>query len=140
MARRGRETARRQRRRRRGAALIAHVVLFRPRTGLSAEDAAALGDAFARALNDIPFVRRARVGKRITIGREYEQLMAVDYAYAAVIEFDDVAGLKGYLEHAAHEELGRRFFESIEAGLVYDFEMMTGADGLADLVERRGGV
>lgn len=115
-------------------------MLFRPRTGISAEDATALGDAFARALNDIPFVRRARVGKRITIGREYEQLMAVDYEYAAVIEFDDVAGLKGYLEHAAHAELGRRFFESIEAGLVYDFEMMTGAGGFADLLERRGGV
>ena len=115
-------------------------MLFRPRAGLSADDAVALGDAFARALTDIPFVRRARVGKRIAIGRDYERLMAVDYEFAAVIEFDDVAGLKGYLEHAAHEELGRRFFESIEAGLVYDFEMMTGADGLADLVERRGGV
>ena len=114
-------------------------MLFRPRAGLSAEDATALGDAFARALNEIPSVRRARVGKRIAIGRDYELLMAVDYEYAAVIEFDDVAGLKGYLEHAAHEELGRRFFESIEAGLVYDFEMMTGADGLADLLERRGG-
>ncbi len=115
-------------------------MLFRPRAGLSAEDATALGDAFARALNDIPSVRRARVGKRIAIGRDYEQLMAVDYQYAAVIEFDDVAGLKSYLEHRAHDELGRRFFESIEEGLVYDFEMMTGADGLADLLERRGGV
>lgn len=85
-------------------------------------------------------VRRARVGRRITIGRDYERLMAVDYEYAAVIEFDDVAGLKGYLEHTAHEEMGRRFFESIEAGLVYDFEMTTGTEGLASLLERRGGV
>ncbi len=115
-------------------------MLFRPRAELSAAAAQTLWDAFARALNDIPFVRRARVGRRIAIGREYEQLMTVDYQYAAVIEFDDVAGLKGYLEHAAHEELGRRFFESIEAGLVYDFEMTTGADGLASLLERRGGV
>ena len=65
--------------------------------------------------------------------------MATDYEYAAVIEFDDVAGLKGYLEHAAHAALGNRFFESIEAGLVYDFEMTAGADGLAALLERRGG-
>ena len=108
--------------------------------GLSADDAKALADAFERALNDIPFVRRARIGRRITIGRDYERLMAVDYEYAVVIEFDDVAGLKGYLEHSAHEEMGRRFFESIEAGLVYDFEMTTGADGLDDLLERRGGV
>ncbi len=119
--------------------MIAHVLLFRPRAGLSADEARALGDAFERALNDIPFVRRAQVGKRITIGRDYEQLMAENYDYAAVIEFDDVAGLKGYLEHPSHEEVGRRFFESIEAGLVYDFEMTTGADGVATLLERRGG-
>jgi len=112
-------------------------VLFRPRADLSAADAQALGDAFERALKDIPCVRRARVGRRITIGRDYERLMAVDYAFAAVLEFDDHAGLKGYLEHPAHQELGRRFFESIEAGLVYDFEM-TGADGLADLMAPRG--
>lgn len=114
-------------------------MLFRPRAGLSADDARAFGEAFERALKDIPFVRRANVGKRVMIGREYEQLMAVDYDYAAVIEFDDLAGLKGYLEHPTHDELGRRFFESIEAGLVYDFEMMTGADGVATLLERRGG-
>ena len=58
---------------------------------------------------------------------------------AVAVMRDDVAGLKEYLEHAAHEELGRRFFESIEAGLVYDFEMMTGADGLANVLEGRGG-
>jgi hypothetical protein len=65
--------------------------------------------------------------------------MAIDYEYAAVLEFDDVAGLKGYLEHPAHDEVGRRLFESIEAALVYDFEMMTGADGFADMLARRGG-
>ena len=116
--------------------MIAHVVLFRPRADLPAADAQALGEAFGRALNDIPFVRRARVGRRVRIGREYEQLMAIDYEFAAVLEFDDVAGLKEYLEHEAHGEVGRRFFESIEAALVYDFEM-SGADGLADLLARR---
>jgi hypothetical protein len=124
--------------------VIAHVVLFRPRAELAAADAQALGDAlgdaFARALEDIPFVRRARVGRRLMIGRDYERMMAVDYQYAAVLEFDDAAGLKGYLEHPAHEELGRRLFESIESVLVYDFEMVTGTDGLADLLGRRDGV
>jgi hypothetical protein len=121
-------------------ALIAHIVLFRPRADLSAQDAAALVDAFERALNEIPFIRRARVGKRITIGRDYERLMSIDYEYAAVLEFDDVAGLKGYLEHGAHDDVGSRFFDSIEAALVYDFEVRNGADGLADLAGRRGGV
>jgi hypothetical protein len=119
--------------------MIAHVVLFRPRPGLPAANAQALGDAFARALEGIPSVRRARFGTRVIIGREYEQLMAVDYQYAAVLEFDDVAGLKGYLEHPAHEALGTRLFESVETVLVYDFEMTAGSKGLADLLARRGG-
>jgi hypothetical protein len=117
--------------------MIAHVVLFRPRADLTGADARTLGDAFERAMTAIPFVRRARVGRRVTIGRDYERLMAVDYEYAAVLEFDDAAGLKGYLEHPAHEELGTGLFQSIEAVLVYDFEM-TGADGVADLLARRG--
>lgn len=117
--------------------MIAHVVLFRPRADLSAADALRLGDAFARAIDGIPSVRRAHVGRRITVGRDYERLMATDYQYAAVLEFDDAAGLKAYLEHADHEALGRGLFESIEAVLVYDFEMKTGAGGVADLLSRR---
>ena len=114
--------------------MIAHVVMFRPRADLSGPDTHALVAAFERALKDIPLIRRARVGKRITIGREYERLMAVDFTYAAVLEFDDAASLKAYLEHDAHQDLGARLFQSIESALVYDFEVTDGADGFAAFV------
>jgi hypothetical protein len=108
--------------------LVAHLVLFRPRATLGEVDRAALSASFARALAEIPGVRRARVGRRVTHGRPYERLMAEHYEYAAVLEFDDVAGLKRYLEHPAHEELGARFFASFEVALIYDYEMRDAAE------------
>jgi hypothetical protein len=103
--------------------VVAHVVLFRPRADLGIDERAALVASFARALREIPGIRRTRVGRRVTHGRPYEQLMQENYEYAAVLEFDDVRALEAYLQHPAHEELGKRFFASFEAALIYDYEM-----------------
>ncbi len=113
--------------------MIAHIVLFRPRGDLSPGERQGLVDAFAAALREIPSVRRARVGRRITHGRGYEQLMRGKYDFAAVLEFDDRAGLLAYLEHPVHQELGDRFFSALEEALMYDYELQEGADGLAAL-------
>src|SRR5204863_4294066 len=56
------------------SALIAHIVLFRLRPDVPAEDRRALIDVWAAALNDMPMIRRARVGRRLTVGRSYESL------------------------------------------------------------------
>jgi hypothetical protein len=111
--------------------MIAHVVLFKPRTDLSADARQRLAAAFETALREIPSIRRARVGRRITRGRSYESLMSVDYQFAAVLEFDDEAGLKAYLEHPAHQQLGALFFEAFEQALMYDFALADGAAALA---------
>ena len=113
--------------------MIAHVVLFKPRADLSPEGRHRLAESFEAALRQIPTIRRARVGRRILHGRGYESLMTVDYQYAAVIEFDDAAGLKGYLEHPVHERLASQFFEAFEQALMYDFELTDDATGLAAL-------
>ena len=111
--------------------MIAHVVLFTPRQTLSAGDRQALADTFATALVAIPSITRARVGRRVTHGRPgYEQLMRVDYEYAAILEFDDRAGLESYLAHTAHQELGERFFAMFEAALMYDYELHDGVAGV----------
>ena len=114
--------------------MIAHVVLFKPRADLSPEARHRLVESFEAALRQIPSIRRARVGKRILHGRGYETLMTVDYQYAAVIEFDDAAGLNGYLEHPVHERLAAQFFETFEQALIYDFELTDDATGLATLL------
>ena len=96
---------------------------MKPRADLSPAERAAMIDAFARAVRDIPTVRAVRVGRRVVHGAGYE-LMAPDAAdYLAVIDFDDLAGLQAYLGHPAHEALGARFNESLQSALVYDFEV-----------------
>ena len=114
--------------------MIAHIVLFQPRADLSAAERQGLADAFATALRDIPSIRRVRVGRRHTHGRGYEALMRAHYEYAAILEFDDAAGLQAYLQHPAHEQLGARFFTAFADALMYDFELKDGEEGLAALL------
>ena len=117
------------------ALMVAHVVLFRPKPELPDAARQRLVDGFTRAIREIPQIRRARIGLRVTHGRPYEQLMRADYSYAAILEFDDVESLKAYLAHDAHEVLGAAFFECFEDALIYDFEMGEPPAALAELLE-----
>lgn len=111
--------------------MMAHVVLFRPRADLSTDARAELAAAFEAALNTIPSIRRARVGRRVVLGRPYDALMHRDYPYAAILEFDDRAGLVAYLDHPAHAQLATRFYTTFEEALMYDFDLHEGTAGLA---------
>ena len=103
--------------------MVAHVVLFRPRADLPQDDALVLLDVFARAVRAIPAVRSARIGRRLRIGAQYEQLPQPDFPYLAVIEFADEAALQEYLNHPAHEEVATRFWSILEATQVFDYEL-----------------
>jgi hypothetical protein len=107
--------------------MIAHVVLFRPHAELPQAGREALADAFVHALEHIPLIRRARVGRRHRVHRDYEQAVAEDFPFAAILEFDSEADLLAYLDHPAHQELGRRLFESAERTLIYDFAVIEGS-------------
>ena len=114
--------------------MITHLVMFRPRADVTDTQRQALATSLTNALREIPSVRRARVGRRVTHGSGYELLMRADYPYVAMLEFDDLAGLQAYLAHAAHQELGTRFFESFEDALMYDYEVDDAASGVAKLL------
>ena len=114
--------------------MITHIVFFKPRAGVLPQERADLMDTLRTALRAIPSIRRARVGRRVTVGRPYEQLMPVKYEFAAMLEFEDVAGLKAYLEHPAHEALAAQFFKVVDEALMYDFELREGSDGLTSLL------
>lgn len=101
---------------------VAHVVLFDLRPDLDAEGKRRFREALVKALAAIPAVRRCRVGRRLTVGARYEQSNGA-YAFVAAIEFDDVTGLRSYLEHPAHAELGALFWSSTARSLVLDFEL-----------------
>jgi len=103
--------------------MVSHIVLMKPRAGLSADNRRAFVAAFERAIREIPTVRSVRVGRRVKHGAGYE-LVSPDAAdYFALIDFDDLAGLQAYLRHPAHDEVGARFGEALSAALVYDFEI-----------------
>lgn len=103
--------------------MVAHLVLFRPRRDIEPADTQRLIDLFLQRVTAMPSVRRARVGRRVLIEAAYEQLPQPDLPYMAILEFDDLAGLRAYLTAPEHEEIGRRFWESSEEQLIYDFEL-----------------
>jgi hypothetical protein len=109
--------------------VIAHVILFSPKSDLSPAARRDLLDALIAASADIPSVRRFRVGRRLKHGLPgYEQMMRDDYEFAAVIEFDDVDGLKAYLAHSSHAGIGRHFTASASKSLAYDYLMVEAGD------------
>ena len=114
--------------------MIVHLVLFRPRADLPAETRRDLAGAFLAAATEIPSIRRARVGRRVTLGRAYEGRASVDYQFVALIEFDDVAGVEAYLDHPAHAGLVERFFPNVDTAVMYDFDAAEGEAGLDALL------
>ena len=113
--------------------MVTHVVLLRPRAGLSADERAGLADALRAAIETIPSIRRTRIGRRVTFGRGYEQSMQTNYEFVALLDFDDLDGLRAYLDHPAHEALATRFFQVLDDALMYDYEVEEGLKGLERL-------
>ena len=103
--------------------MVLHVVLLKPRADITEADRTDLLDALAVARRDIPSIRRFVGGPRVRHGRGYELQMVDDYSYAAVVEFEDVAGLRAYLEHPAHARLGELFGKLFSGSLAYDYEV-----------------
>ena len=111
--------------------MVSHLVLLKPRPDLTAAGREALIAAFERALREIPMIREVRIGRRMTHGAGYEA-QAPDLTYLVLLDFDDAAGLAGYLKHPAHAALGDRFGDSLAGAIVYDFESV-GVAGLREL-------
>lgn len=108
--------------------MLLHVLLFRPRADLDSAKKEALAASLDVARRDIPGIRRVSIGRRVTHGRGYEQGMP-DFPYAAILEFDDVASLRAYLDHPSHADLGTRFMEALEAGVILDYEVTPSSRG-----------
>ena len=102
--------------------VISHVVLFRPRPDLTADQRQTLVTALKSAVDGIVQIRRATIGKRLLLDRPgYEEQMAEHYEYSAILEFDSETDLRAYLDHPAHDLLGKLLFTSAEAVLAYDY-------------------
>jgi hypothetical protein len=105
--------------------MISHIVLFRPRPTLGAAEKLAVVEHLQTAIAQCPTVRRCRVGRRVRHGMPgYEQLMAEDYQFSLILDFDDLEGLKSYLQNPAHAGIGGLFTTAASASLAYDYEVV----------------
>lgn len=89
--------------------VISHVVLFRPRPDVSADDRRAFVAALEDAFRHIPTIRRA------VVGRSLPGDQGLDFPYVAIIEFDDEHGYQTYLAHPLHLPVARLFHHTCEA-------------------------
>jgi Stress responsive A/B Barrel Domain len=113
--------------------MVFHMLLFQPRPGLADAERQALVAALEAAVRAIPSIRRCHVGRRVRHGAGYEALSGEAFDYAAVLEFDDLAGLGAYLDHPAHADLGPSFLRALERSCIVDYEMVEGTRA-SDLV------
>jgi Stress responsive A/B Barrel Domain len=103
--------------------VIAHIVLLQPKPELTAQQRAEALDTLSRSAANVPEIRRFRIGRRVKHGLPgYEQLMPQDFAFALIIEFDGVEGLRRYLQAPAHEAMGNLFYTATAAALAYDYQ------------------
>ena len=105
--------------------MLTHVVLFRPKPGLTPADADALIAAIDRAARDIPAVRRFEVGRRTASPPAYAAGAPPDFPFVAMVWVDDRDALDAYLTHPAHQALGAAFNAALGAALVFDFDCET---------------
>jgi len=116
--------------------MTAHIVLFQPRADATPPDRAAFAESLARACRDIPSVRRALVGRAADIDAGYARSLGPDrFDYAAVLEFDDRAGLVAYLRHPLHQDLGQRFWRLCERTAIVEVDLI---DARTDDLARAG--
>ena len=103
--------------------MIAHVVLFEPKSTTSVADRDSFLDVMRVAFEEIETVKRSFVGLRQRLGRSYESKIGdTTYSYAAVVEFDDMAGLMHYLDHPTHVRLGHLFWQLCQNTVIVDVD------------------
>ena len=106
--------------------MITHIVLFSPHATIAPDQKSEILAGLRRAVEQCTTVRASRIGRRVRHGLPgYEQHMHEDYQYILELDFDDVEGLKAYLENPAHGAIGGFFTSAASAALAYDYEVVT---------------
>ncbi|HXE79326.1 MAG TPA: Dabb family protein [Vicinamibacterales bacterium] len=109
--------------------MIAHVVLCTLKPDLADTDREQFARTIASALSSISHIRRSSIGRRLGAPDAYGAT-SNPYDYVAVLEFDDEAALRRYLEHPAHAELASMFWKCCERTLVGDYAIASPASPL----------
>jgi hypothetical protein len=104
--------------------VIAHIVLLQPKPELSESQRADALETIRESAANLPGIRRFRLGRRVKHGLPgYEQMMPQDFEYALIVEVEDIAALKRYLQAPAHVALATLFYSATAAALAYDYAL-----------------
>jgi len=122
-----------------GPFVISHIVLFRPKDGLAADQYLLFAQQLRLTMAAVPSVRRASVGRRIAVDAGQARSFGdTAYQFSAVVEFDGIPELIDYLKHPLHQELGRLFWEYCAATVVLEVEGVDAkTDEVIDLLVRK---
>jgi hypothetical protein len=116
--------------------MIVHLVLFNPKPEASPESLRSFARTIHESCRRIPSIERVRIGRKTTFDAGYARSFGDQtYRYVAILEFGDEDGLKQYLTHPLHAELGRMFWENCESTVVVEARAMDGtADGVVEFL------
>jgi Stress responsive A/B Barrel Domain len=106
--------------------VIAHIVLFEPKSETTHDQRRSFARILQSCSREIPSIKRASVGRANRINQTYLNDFGSEtyrFDYAAVIEFDDQAGLELYLNHQLHKEMAAQFWQLCERTVIVDIEM-----------------
>ena len=103
--------------------MIAHVVLFTPKSDLSESDSRSFAQSIVETFRQISAIERAIVGRAVYVNAGYQRNFGdKTYEFAAVVEFKDAPALLAYLNHPLHKELGALFWQHCESTVIVDIE------------------
>lgn len=103
--------------------MIAHIVFFEPKENVTPDQKRSFGQLLVSLASSIDSIKRAYIGRSVRLDPGYDRHFGdKTYSFAAVLEFDDEAGLLEYLKHPKHEELGRLFWLWCDSTAIMEVE------------------
>ena len=99
------------------AFMIHHTVLLRWKPTTTPETVRALAGKLVALKEQIPEIRR------FTTGANLDPASAQEWPFVLEVQVDDMAALKRYSDHPAHQAVVREIVEAREARLAVDLEV-----------------
>ena len=104
--------------------MIAHVVLFEPKSTVSAGAKRDFLDEIRSVARNIPSIGRALIGRTTSLAIvPANSIGQQTYEYSAIFEFVTEGDLQAYLTHPSHDRLRALFWEYCQATLIADMDL-----------------
>ena len=97
--------------------------MFTPKAELTEVERRSFAQTVVDSLRAIPAVKRAVVARTRDLATSYPNFVGHQtYHYAAIVEFDNEAGLRAYFEHPLHGALAAQFWHYCGGATILDLD------------------